>query len=445
MNRNSRFKNRVWSTVWWSSSSVAKNTTNSSKQAVAVLDKPTKSFGTVRNCPMETITFQALVHNMGPWKVYQAKINDSYYIMVHAETNEKIYLKGDMDEFITSGFGIETKLAWKNLKFVMTNKTKDNELEKDQYIIIDVDTLEKVQINLSDDPTEYIVRRHCWQWMLQWKNVQWFYTNKSGEMPTLIDTDTMSKIDMHVTNYPEDKIITLWWYHFVHTFAGRSISMIPINEKWYFIYDDTLERVTPKDCPTEYITWKFSDTWYHRHFSNPIWWKNAYKFEVNHDENKTYVLDVDTLEKITIKHSPLEFLTDYTICSRHRDSFHQLFVHFSYGYWVDKQVWFANVNHNNTITPIYHETLEKLTLEGHPELVITWLEVSEKKYKSYVKEYEDWSSYSGWYNYVIVSFTINNGTKFDMEIKIDDRFSYNTVKINSTEIANKYQELYQLV
>lgn len=87
--------------------------------------------------------------------------------MLLAETNEKIYLAGEPDEFIVDSFGIETHIGGKHIKFVKTNKTKNNSDEREQWILIDVDSLEKTQIFLADSSEEYITNFHDGQALLQ--------------------------------------------------------------------------------------------------------------------------------------------------------------------------------------------------------------------------------------------------------------------------------------
>ena len=82
-------------------------------------------------------------------------------------------------------------------------------------------------------------------------------------------------------------------------------------KSYLYINADTLEVVTIKDMPTQYLTGMMSDTGFNRKFDEPLGRRKIKGFEINHDEKNTVLLYLDTLEKVSLKDESDQILTDY--------------------------------------------------------------------------------------------------------------------------------------
>lgn len=330
--------------------------------------KPTE---TIKDSPKEFITGRWLTDEFWWKNIFHANINNKYSIALYAETNEKIYIKENTDEYIVNPFGRETELWWRILKFVQTNKTTHNTKEENKWIIIDPYTLEKITLYLKDDPDEYITywrweRGKNWQCNLLWKNVMWVKTNKSADTMILIDVDTLEKTSMHIKDRPEDKINDLGKYAPTYILWWKTVAEVPINNKErYIVCTDTLERVSIKDYPHEILTGQIHNFGISWNFIIPFAWRNAGKFEINNDKNNCAIIYFDTLEKVTIKDHPEEVITNY-VSHIPNESDYKIFL-------GRRDVLLANINNSHLQVAIYPDTIEKVTLKGCPEDIITWI------------------------------------------------------------------------
>ncbi|MFZ2150782.1 MAG: hypothetical protein WAZ12_00480 [Candidatus Absconditicoccaceae bacterium] len=327
--------------------------------AFSVLKK-NKITETIKDNPTEIITKRGMVHEFGGKQIFQAQINNNYWIMLYAETNEKIYLKESTDEYISASFGKSAYFGGKKAKFINTNKTGEK-----KWIIIDENTLEKISVSFADDPNDIITNRpgrgEISQMSLGGRNVLPVRTTKSPENLVLIDVDTLKRLPFHIKNHPEE-LITITFYK-GEILGGKDTAFIQVNNKDCIVYSETLEKVTIKGCIQEELTKQIHDFGFHRNFITPFAGRKAGKFEINNDENNCAIIYFDTIEKVTLKDHPNQVITNYTCHTSNPDD-HKFFL-------GKREVVLANINNSRSFTAIFSDTIEKVTLKDHPNQVIT--------------------------------------------------------------------------
>jgi hypothetical protein len=377
----------------------------------------------------EKINDRWAIHDLWPWRVYQASINNTYRALLYADTDQKVYLNWGNEEYIVNDSGIETHLWWKHLKLVQTNKTL--EIWNEERLLIDVNRLEAAYVYLNDDPTECLIA-----WTdpvnLAWKNIQWVWTNKSPNEQKLMDMDTLQTVSLHIKGNSQESI-KLWRFKLEYNLGWMRILVVLVNDKRCFINADTLEKVTVKNNPTANLTAMQLDCGSIRNFALPLGWKIAAEFEINNDEEQHRVLFVDTLEQVTLKDSPNDIITTYTSHTRAKNDSEPYKVLI----W-ESRVWFATIGSDKSPVPIYPDTLEKVSLEGFPEKIITWLQMGDSSFRTRRIDHNDGSVSFGGATYIPLTITFNKTKTVQLEIEMNDSRSYQTIQIQPEAIVEAY-------